>query len=379
MPSPLWSGLAGCISQVAWPQAGGDHSRAVRAAPTSTRSDSLAVKSRPTHLHRPIPPSCCLHKPEPPALPPPRPQAVSVGVSHRMHAFDWLHCAPPCGVTSLVGQVLGELRAMQRLAAGLFPTEPTKPMLPTGPFPPITPLEQQLAQKLAASSAGGGTASIHKDLQRMFARKVSFETAGFVGTGGKAGAESSLGAMVAHVAKLTLKTLVEEARDSPPSPPRAHHPPTTGARCFSSQHSSCASLVVPPLTVVALCQGPLSPRPRRPSRRPSHPHRRRAPVSPLGAAPFPSSRSRFAAPRFRATGSNRCRWTWPCCGGCCRRPPTTRSRSSPSSTKPSSRVRCMRRARARADRTPHWRRRCRSRPSPSPFPARRCGVRPGPA
>mgnify|MGYP003684999253 CR=1 FL=1 len=89
-------------------------------------------------------------------------------------------------------------------------------MTPSAPFPPITPLEQQLAQKLAASApgGGGGVTSIHKDLQRMFAKKVSFELAAFASPTGKDGKpkQAPLAAMVAHVAKLTLKTLVEEVR-----------------------------------------------------------------------------------------------------------------------------------------------------------------------
>jgi len=117
-------------------------------------------------------------------------------------------------VTPLVRTLVAELRAMQRVAASLFPSEPLKPMLPQGPFPPMTPLEQQLAVKLAASAGGGGgTASIQMDLQRIFARKVSFEAGGFDGGGKNArGREPTLGGMVGHVAKLTLKTLVEEVR-----------------------------------------------------------------------------------------------------------------------------------------------------------------------
>jgi len=139
-------------------------------------------------------------------------QLLSLGVSQRIQATDWLHCAAPSGVTPLVRSVVGELRSMQRLAASLFPTESTRPMLPHGHFPPITPLEAQLAQKLAASS--GASSSIQTDLQRLFAKKVSFETsAGFGGKDARGGAnQATLAAMVAHVAKLTIKTLVEEVR-----------------------------------------------------------------------------------------------------------------------------------------------------------------------
>ena len=66
----------------------------------------------------------------------------------------------------------------------------------------------QLApQRSRGADAGGASSLIQKDLQRMFARKVSFTTPIF-GAGGK----PSVSAMLTHVAKLTLKTLVEEVR-----------------------------------------------------------------------------------------------------------------------------------------------------------------------
>ena len=43
----------------------------------------------------------------------------------------------------------------------------------------------------------------------MFARKISFSTGAF---GGASGGKASVGSMLTHVTKLTLKTLVEEVR-----------------------------------------------------------------------------------------------------------------------------------------------------------------------
>ena len=59
------------------------------------------------------------------------------------------------------------------------------------------------------AAGGDGTHAIQKDLQRMFARKISFSTGAF---GGGGGGKVTVASMLTHVCKLTLKTLVEEVR-----------------------------------------------------------------------------------------------------------------------------------------------------------------------
>ena len=68
----------------------------------------------------------------------------------------------------------------------------------------------------------------------MFARKISFSTAAFVGS---AGGKASISAMLTHVAKLALKTLVEEVRLA-----------TFGKHGFQQMQIDCAMLrwVLPP-------------------------------------------------------------------------------------------------------------------------------------
>jgi len=135
-------------------------------------------------------------------------QKLSLAISQRMQMTDWLHCSPPHEVTSLVDRTMAELRAMQRLATQVLPGDPVRSLLPQGPFPSASStiqLLQQRSQQLAASSS----TAIQKDLQRMFARKISFSTEALSAAGG---GKASVPSMVTHVTKLTLKTLVEEVR-----------------------------------------------------------------------------------------------------------------------------------------------------------------------
>ena len=103
-----------------------------------------------------------------------------------------------------------ELRAMQTLAGHVLPGEAVRSLLPQGPFPAASATVQLVAQRSKqAMGATSSSSAIQKDLQRMFARKISFGTGLFsVASGGK----PSVGSMLTHVTKLTLKTLVEEVR-----------------------------------------------------------------------------------------------------------------------------------------------------------------------
>lgn len=66
-----------------------------------------------------------------------------------------------------------------------------------------------MAKMPGQSRSGSGSSTIHKDLQRMFARKIAFDVVAFCDANeGRA----SLATMFQHVVKLTLKTLVEEVR-----------------------------------------------------------------------------------------------------------------------------------------------------------------------
>ena len=134
-------------------------------------------------------------------------QQLSLEVSRRMHSTNWLTCPPPRDVTHLVEATMLQLRRMASLASQVLPGEPPRSLLPSTPFPTASSLVQLAPQRSRGADAGGASSLIQKDLQRMFARKVSFTTPIF-GAGGK----PSVSAMLTHVAKLTLKTLVEEVR-----------------------------------------------------------------------------------------------------------------------------------------------------------------------
>jgi len=137
-------------------------------------------------------------------------QQLSLEVSTTMETTDWLQCAPPREVTHLVEATVRELKSMQALAAHVLPGEPTRSLLPQGPFPAASATTQLVAQRRQSSSLGGGSSSaIQKDLQRMFARKITFSTGAF---GGASGGKLTVGSMLTHVTKLTLKTLCEEVR-----------------------------------------------------------------------------------------------------------------------------------------------------------------------
>ena len=135
-------------------------------------------------------------------------QTLSLEVTKRMETTDWLHSPPPREVTHLVGAMMKELKAMQSLAGHVLPGEPPRPLLPQTPFPPASATVQLVPQR-SKQAAGASSTAIQKDLQRMFARKISFSTGAF---GGSARGKASVGSMLTHVTKLTLKTLVEEVR-----------------------------------------------------------------------------------------------------------------------------------------------------------------------
>ena len=129
-------------------------------------------------------------------------QAFSLEIAAARHATDWLACPPPREVDPFVEQLLGRLRAMQSLAAQVFPGEAVRPLLPQGPFPVSSPALQLVDQR----SRQQGSHAIQKDMQRMFARKISLEVTLAMGD------KAILSRMLTHVVKLTLKTLVEEVR-----------------------------------------------------------------------------------------------------------------------------------------------------------------------
>ncbi|KAL1495802.1 hypothetical protein AB1Y20_016663 [Prymnesium parvum] len=128
-------------------------------------------------------------------------QKLSWGVSKQMQTTDWVHAPAPREVTSLVGAIIGELRATQLLASQILHGEALRSLLPQGPFPPTSGATQILQQRAKL----GGSVAIHKDLQRMFARKISFSS-----TSGHH--KITIAGMLTHIIKLTLKTLLEESR-----------------------------------------------------------------------------------------------------------------------------------------------------------------------
>jgi len=139
-------------------------------------------------------------------------QRLSLEVCERMEAIDWMTCPSPTEVTPLIEAMLSELRSMQALATQVLPGEPARSLLPQGPFPVASAATQIVAQQ-RSKQAGTGAASnaaIQKDLQRMFARKITLSTGAFGGAGHQG--KASVSAMLTHVTKLTLKTLVEEVR-----------------------------------------------------------------------------------------------------------------------------------------------------------------------
>ena len=138
-------------------------------------------------------------------------QRLSLAVTERMEGTDWLQCAAPSEVTQVLDALLRELRAMQALAAHILPGEAPRPLLPQGPFPSASSAPQLVPQR--SRQGTGASTAIQKDLQRMFARKISFSSGAFGGVGGVGGGgKASVTGMLTHVSKLTLKTLVEEIR-----------------------------------------------------------------------------------------------------------------------------------------------------------------------
>lgn len=127
-------------------------------------------------------------------------QKLSLEVSRRMHATEWLQCAAPREVTAMVGVLMEELRKMQSLAAQVLPAEQIRPLLPQGPYPTSASAAQQSSRRHHAGA-------IQNDLQRMFAKKITFET-----FSASAGGKATIVSMASHVTKLMLKTLVEEVR-----------------------------------------------------------------------------------------------------------------------------------------------------------------------
>ena len=98
---------------------------------------------------------------------------------------------------------MASLRSMQSLASQVFAGgEPSRSLLPQGPFPAST-ATATLSQggrggratggmSAAGGAAGAGAAgAIHKDMQRLFARKISFAVVVELSGGGKARASLS--------------------------------------------------------------------------------------------------------------------------------------------------------------------------------------------
>jgi len=134
-------------------------------------------------------------------------QKLSLAVTARMEGTDWLQCPPPRAVTHLVEAMLVELKAMQALAGYVLASDPPRLLLPQGPFPAASTQSQLVPPR--SKQAVSSSSAIHKDLQRMFARKILLSTGAF---GGGSGGKPSVASMLTHVTKLTLKTLVEEVR-----------------------------------------------------------------------------------------------------------------------------------------------------------------------
>ena len=136
-------------------------------------------------------------------------QTLSLEVTKRMEDTDWLHCPVPREVTHLVEVMMRELRAMQSLAGHVLPGETVRSLLPQGSFPSASSTVQLVPQRSKQAAGAASSTAIQMDLQRMFARKISFSTGAF---GGASGGKASVASMLTHVTKLTLKTLVEEVR-----------------------------------------------------------------------------------------------------------------------------------------------------------------------
>ena len=131
-------------------------------------------------------------------------QKLSLEVTQRMQAQNWLKCPPPRDVNPLVDRIVRELRGMQGLVAQVLPGEPIRSMMTQGPFSSArSSVQLNLVQRRESSQQPASSSAIQKDLQRMFARKISLSAAA---------GKPSVAGMLTHVAKLTLKTLVEEVR-----------------------------------------------------------------------------------------------------------------------------------------------------------------------
>lgn len=129
-------------------------------------------------------------------------QGLSLEVSQHMQTMDWLHTLPPHEVTHLIEVAMLELHTMQALAAQVLPGESRPSMLPLGACP-ATASALQFASPRSCKQLT--TTAIQKDLQRMFARKISFSANVSRGT-------AATSHMLTRVAKLALKTLTEEVR-----------------------------------------------------------------------------------------------------------------------------------------------------------------------
>ena len=129
-------------------------------------------------------------------------QKLSLQVTERMEGTDWLQCRPPTEVTHLVDVFLAELEHTQGLAGQVLRGEVPKSSQSQASLSAL-----RLDRISGATNSAGG---IQKDVQRMFARKISFSTPAL--RGGNLVGSAAVAWMPTHVVKLTLKTLVEEVR-----------------------------------------------------------------------------------------------------------------------------------------------------------------------
>jgi len=130
-------------------------------------------------------------------------QQMSRALSTHMQSTDWFHHPPPEMASRLIETTFEELSEIQSLATQILPGEHVRSLLPHGPFPSTSTLASTAIDQ--RSSHLETTSAIQKDLQRLFARKISLGVA-------TVGDRTSVPSMLTHVTKLALKTLIEEIR-----------------------------------------------------------------------------------------------------------------------------------------------------------------------
>lgn len=130
-----------------------------------------------------------------------RAQLLTLDVIRRMQTTYSSRCSAPREVSQLVQAILVELNAMHTLTVQVISVEPRHTRLPQGAFPATSSHVQFTSER---GQIRRSSTAIEKDVQRIFTRKVLFQT----GIDGN----QAFAKLTAHVAKLTVQCLVEEVR-----------------------------------------------------------------------------------------------------------------------------------------------------------------------